>query len=76
MVSFVQIAIIVLNVCCVTVQAVTKMVQEAFSYIDKISNLDVKLKLIDTLRTVTAGKVSIHIIFLPPCLPKILSFYF
>jgi len=35
------------------------MVQQAFSYIEKISNLDIKLKLIDTLRTVTAGKVSI-----------------
>jgi len=35
------------------------MVQQAFSYIEKISDLDVKLKLIDTLRTVTAGKVSI-----------------
>jgi len=36
------------------------MVQQAFSYIEKITNLDVKLKLIDTLRTVTAGKVSIQ----------------
>jgi len=38
------------------------MVQQAFSYIEKISNLDVKLKLIDTLRTVTAGKVSVQTI--------------
>ena len=33
------------------------MVQEAFTYVEKTPNLDVKLKLIDTLRTVTAGKV-------------------
>jgi len=37
------------------------MVQQAFSYVEEISDLDVKLKLIDTLRTVTAGKVSILI---------------
>lgn len=42
-------------------QAVTKMVQQAFSYIEKISNLDVKLKLIDTLRTVTAGKIYVEV---------------
>jgi len=42
----------------VVLQAVTKMVQQSFSYIDQIGDLDVKLKLIDTLRTVTAGKVS------------------
>jgi len=65
----------VLHVCCVTEQAVTKMVQEAFSYIEKISNLDIKLKLIDTLRTVTAGKVSVHsfshdIVTYTPCLIK------
>ena len=33
------------------------MVQEACSYIEKTPNMEVKLKLIDTLRTVTAGKV-------------------
>jgi len=40
------------------------MVQQAFSYVEKISNLDIKLKLIDTLRTVTAGKVSMHTVSL------------
>jgi len=36
------------------------MVQEAFTYVEKLSNLEVKLKLIDTLRTVTAGKVNLQ----------------
>ena len=44
-------------VCLSPSQAVTKMVQEAFTYVDKITAMDTKLKLIDTLRTVTAGKV-------------------
>ncbi len=43
-------------------QAVTKMVQEACTYVEKTPTMEVKLKLIDTLRTVTAGKV--RIIFL------------
>lgn len=36
------------------------MIQEAYTYVEKTpaGNLDVKLKLIDTLRTVTTGKVS------------------
>ena len=38
-------------------QAVTKMVQEVFTYVDKIDHRETKLTLIDTLRTVTAGKV-------------------
>jgi len=38
------------------------MVQQAFSYIEQITDMDVKLKLIDTLRTVTAGKVSRNVI--------------
>ena len=38
-------------------QAVTKMIQEACTYVEKTPNMEVKLKLIDTLRTVTAGKV-------------------
>lgn len=41
-------------------QAVTKMVQEACTYIDEIHDLDQKLKLIDTLRTVTAGKIYVE----------------
>lgn len=42
-------------------QAVTKMVQEAYTYVDQITVLDEKLKLIDTLRTVTAGKIYVEI---------------
>lgn len=41
-------------------QAVTKMVQEAFTYVDKINHAENKLKLIDTLRTVTAGKIYVE----------------
>ncbi len=33
------------------------MVQEAYTYVDQIKDVDERLKLIDTLRTVTAGKV-------------------
>ena len=33
------------------------MVQEAYTYVEQTPNMDIKLKLIDTLRTVTAGKV-------------------
>lgn len=42
-------------------QAVTKMVQEAYTYVDEIDNMDEKLKLIDTLRTVSAGKIYVEI---------------
>uniref|UniRef100_A0A8C5CBE3 Proteasome 26S subunit, non-ATPase 12 n=1 Tax=Gadus morhua TaxID=8049 RepID=A0A8C5CBE3_GADMO len=38
-------------------QAVAKMVQECYKYVDEVSDLAIKLRLIDTLRTVTAGKV-------------------
>ena len=37
------------------------MVQEACTYVEKTPNLVTKLKLIDTLRTVTAGKVNIYL---------------
>ena len=33
------------------------MVQECYKYVDEVSDLPIKLRLIDTLRTVTAGKV-------------------
>lgn len=33
------------------------MIQEAFTYVDQVTDMDTKLKLIDTLITVTAGKV-------------------
>lgn len=42
-------------------QSVTKMIQEACTYVEKTPNLDTKLKLIDTLRTVTAGKIYVEI---------------
>ena len=38
-------------------QAITKMVQEAYELVEKTPDLDTKLKLIETLRTVTSGKV-------------------
>jgi 26S proteasome regulatory subunit N5 len=37
--------------------AVTKMVQQCCKYVDQMPTKEVKLKLIDTLRTVTTGKV-------------------
>lgn len=38
-------------------QATTKMVQVAMGFLDDISSLDAKLSIIETLRTVTEGKV-------------------
>lgn len=38
-------------------QAVVKMIQKCCTYVDEIREEDVKLKLIDTLRNVTEGKV-------------------
>ena len=35
--------------------AVTKMVQEAYTYVDLTQDMPVKMKLIETLRTVTEG---------------------
>lgn len=43
--------------CSVFCQAVAKMVQECYKYVDDMTDLTIKLRLIDTLRTVTAGKV-------------------
>ena len=40
-------------------QAVTKMVQVVMTFLDDIKSLDVKLGVIETLRTVTEGKVCI-----------------
>ncbi|XP_067935609.1 26S proteasome non-ATPase regulatory subunit 12-like [Watersipora subatra] len=42
-------------------QAVTKMIQEAFTYVGQIQDMDTKLKLIDTLISVTAGKIYVEI---------------
>uniref|UniRef100_A0A8I6A4T8 26S proteasome non-ATPase regulatory subunit 12 n=1 Tax=Rattus norvegicus TaxID=10116 RepID=A0A8I6A4T8_RAT len=39
-------------------QAVAKMVQQCCTYVEEITDLPVKLRLIDTLRMVTEGKVS------------------
>jgi len=39
------------------------MIQEAFTYVEQMPDLETKLKLIDTLRTVTAGKVKLSICF-------------
>lgn len=41
-------------------QAVTKMVQESYTYVAKTPDLETKLKLIDTLRTVTEGKIYVE----------------
>jgi len=41
--------------------AVTKMVQQCCTYVDKMPSKEVKLKLIDTLRTVTAGKIYVEV---------------
>ncbi|XP_055038462.1 26S proteasome non-ATPase regulatory subunit 12 [Paramisgurnus dabryanus] len=42
-------------------QAVAKMVQECYTYVDALSDMTIKLRLIDTLRTVTAGKIYVEI---------------
>lgn len=42
-------------------QAVSKMVQECFTYVDKTPDKETKLKLIDTLRTVTEGKIYVEV---------------
>lgn len=41
-------------------QAVTKMVQTVMTFLDDTPNIDVKLTVIETLRTVTEGKVRSH----------------
>ncbi|CAB1344860.1 unnamed protein product [Coregonus sp. 'balchen'] len=41
--------------------AVAKMVQECYKYVDTVTDLTIKLRLIDTLRTVTAGKIYVEI---------------
>lgn len=44
-------------------QAVTKMVQECCTYVDKMPNKETMVKLIETLRSVTEGKVNIFLTF-------------
>lgn len=41
-------------------QATTKMVQTVMGFLDETPNLETKLSVIETLRTVTEGKVSIR----------------
>ncbi|ALC46766.1 Rpn5 [Drosophila busckii] len=42
-------------------QAVVKMIQECYTYVDKTPDKETKLKLIDTLRSVTEGKIYVEI---------------
>lgn len=42
-------------------QAVAKMVQECCTYVDQTPDKDTKIKLIDTLRSVTEGKVKTRV---------------
>lgn len=42
-------------------QAVAKMVQECLTYIDKLPDKETQLRFIDTLRTVTAGKIYVEV---------------
>ncbi|RKO94070.1 hypothetical protein BDK51DRAFT_19523 [Blyttiomyces helicus] len=42
-------------------QAVTKMVQESMAYIEKTPDASTKLELIETLRTVTEGKIFVEV---------------
>ncbi|XP_077526670.1 26S proteasome non-ATPase regulatory subunit 12-like [Haemaphysalis longicornis] len=42
-------------------QAVAKMVQECLTYIDQMPGKELQLRFIDTLRTVTAGKIYVEV---------------
>ncbi|XP_015439026.1 PREDICTED: 26S proteasome non-ATPase regulatory subunit 12 [Dufourea novaeangliae] len=42
-------------------QAVTKMVQECCTYVDKMPDKEARIKLIETLRTVTEGKIYVEV---------------
>ncbi|KAI9143373.1 PCI domain-containing protein [Paraphysoderma sedebokerense] len=42
-------------------QAITKMVQEAMTYVEKLTERKQKLELIETLRTVTEGKIYVEV---------------
>ncbi|KAK9883025.1 hypothetical protein WA026_001237 [Henosepilachna vigintioctopunctata] len=42
-------------------QAVVKMVQECCTYVDQTPNMETKIKLIDTLRQVTEGKIYVEV---------------
>ncbi|CAG8767048.1 12696_t:CDS:2, partial [Acaulospora colombiana] len=42
-------------------QAITKMVQEVMTYLESTPDLKTKLELIDSLRTVTEGKIYVEV---------------
>lgn len=42
-------------------QAISKMVNQAIEYLEKTPNIETKLELIDTLRTVTEGKIYVEV---------------
>ncbi|XP_065314683.1 26S proteasome non-ATPase regulatory subunit 12-like isoform X2 [Gordionus sp. m RMFG-2023] len=42
-------------------QAITNLIQEVCTYVDKIENQQIKLKLIDTIREATAGKLYVEV---------------
>lgn len=42
-------------------QAVVKMIQECVTYVDKTPSKEIKVKLIETLRTVTEGKIYVEV---------------
>lgn len=42
-------------------QAIAKMIQECVTYVEKTPDKETKLKLIDTLRTVTEGKIYVEV---------------
>lgn len=42
-------------------QSVTKMIQEAVTYVEAVKEREAQLKLIETLRTVTAGKIYVEV---------------
>ena len=54
-----------IHVACIlspVMQAVASMVEQCCRFVDQAPDLEIKLKLIDTLRTVTEGKVCVHFI--------------
>lgn len=56
-------------------QAVTKMVQECCTYVDKMPNKETMVKLIETLRSVTEGKVNIFSTFQAKLVQKLVVFH-
>ena len=47
--------------CELTPQAVASMVEECCKFVDQTPDIETKLKFIDTLRTVTEGKVRLAV---------------